>query len=483
MEQTPEHHLLEDNPGTRELIESLPEFHAWRSALPVVEVDGDTFWVVGGDQLKDNEQVIVAWMRQFRPDILEGDLRMVRGSPKKTTSKETASVVRDVTEDVPSSPVEETIRVGDTVDVGSREPEPQTRKSPRPTGKARPPRASTRIQIPTVKGDVESPDETEPDSQAAVSADDFDYIEDLGLTPQTPKPTRGPGTGRPSFTRPSWKRNSERLDEVQSGNGPPQVLIDGENFYRHEADLLLDEDQHSVYQDTQKVLQAQREAARSIEEAGFGEVGIKSAGTGTSDLIGIVQDGNLVRWAPGTVLSYCVLRQTFPRDDWYEEVANNMWLAVNDWAATCGVEFEYMELADSSDSLRPPNVLFPVRHLNAGGVFIAASFFPNDPINRRRVLVDPSYHVTTFDHVGVFRHELGHVLGFRHEHISSAAPPICPDEDTTGTLDLTAYDPQSVMHYFCGGVGSRRLAITDVDRTGSQLVYGPPLSAFQLIEA
>lgn len=73
MEQTPEHHLLEDNPGTRELIESLPEFHAWRNALPVVEVDGDTFWVVGGDQLKDNEQVIVAWMRQFRPDILEGD--------------------------------------------------------------------------------------------------------------------------------------------------------------------------------------------------------------------------------------------------------------------------------------------------------------------------------------------------------------------------------------------------------------------------
>lgn len=48
-------------------------------------------------------------------------------------------------------------------------------------------------------------------------------------------------------------------------------------------------------------------------------------------------------------------------------------------------------------------------------------------------------------------------------------------------MDLTAYDPKSVMHYFCGDVGSRSLAITDVDRVGSQLVYGPPLSTFELL--
>lgn len=258
----------------------------------------------------------------------------------------------------------------------------------------------------------------------------------------------------------------------------PQVLVDGEIFYRVEGDLLLDIDELDVYGETQKAMQTRGEAAKLVEEAGFVELEEHA-----SRLVGILQDGKIVRWAPGTVLTYCVLRHTFPRDDRYDEVVDNMQVATADWAETCGVEFEYINSVDGSDSLRPPEVLFPVRHISAGGAFIAASFFPTDPINRRRMLIDPSYHSTGFNHVGVLRHELGHVLGFRHEHIRSGAPPACPDEATTGTIDLTAYDPKSVMHYFCGGVGSRDLAITDVDRTGSRFVYGPPLTDFQHLTA
>jgi hypothetical protein len=128
--------------------------------------------------------------------------------------------------------------------------------------------------------------------------------------------------------------------------------------------------------------------------------------------------------------------------------------------------------------------VFVVRHIDAGGQFIAAAFFPTYPPKRRRVLIDPSYFADDlgFDPVGVLRHELGHVVGFRHEHIRSGAPALCPQEDTTDTIDLTAYDPQSVMHYFCGGVGSRDLKITDVDRDGAQKLYGPPLSSLSLVE-
>ena len=82
--------------------------------------------------------------------------------------------------------------------------------------------------------------------------------------------------------------------------------------------------------------------------------------------------------------------------------------------------------------------------------------------------------------LGVLRHELGHVLGFRHEHIRSGAPPGCPDEDVFGAIDLNDYDPKSVMHYFCGGVGNRDLVITAEDRTASQIVYGQPLTEFAL---
>jgi len=71
MEQTNEAELLNRNPGVRELVATLPEFIAWRNALPVVEVDGETFYVVGGDQLKDHDQVSVAWVNQFRPQLLK----------------------------------------------------------------------------------------------------------------------------------------------------------------------------------------------------------------------------------------------------------------------------------------------------------------------------------------------------------------------------------------------------------------------------
>jgi hypothetical protein len=70
-ERTIEAQLLDRNPGVRELILSLPEFLAWRNALPVVELDGETFYVVGGDQLKDHDQVSVTWVNQFRPNLLK----------------------------------------------------------------------------------------------------------------------------------------------------------------------------------------------------------------------------------------------------------------------------------------------------------------------------------------------------------------------------------------------------------------------------
>jgi len=119
---------------------------------------------------------------------------------------------------------------------------------------------------------------------------------------------------------------------------------------------------------------------------------------------------------------------------------------------------------------------------DAGGSVIASSFFPSDPPDRRHLLIDPTYFTTSFDKVGVFRHELGHVLGFRHEHIRNEAPPVCPNEPLWDTQVLSAYDPKSVMHYFCGGVGSHDLSITDLDRKGARMVYGPPLSAAALVD-
>jgi hypothetical protein len=236
------------------------------------------------------------------------------------------------------------------------------------------------------------------------------------------------------------------------------------------------------YHQYQAARVAHHEASIFASSAGFGESAVNTGILGNSSLIGIVQAGKIVRWSPGTVLSYCVLRNTFPRETWYEEVVANMQAATDAWEEICGIRFEHRSEVDDSEMLRPPGIIFPVRYISANGAFIAAAFFPNDAARRQRMLIDPSYFTTRFDKVGVLRHELGHVLGFRHEHIRSGAPPVCPRESTTDTIDLTAYDPQSVMHYFCGGVGSRTLAITDVDRKGAERVYGPSLRSFELVE-
>ena len=111
------------------------------------------------------------------------------------------------------------------------------------------------------------------------------------------------------------------------------------------------------------------------------------------------------------------------------------------------------------------------------------AFFPNDPASRRQVILMPSFFtITKPDPVGVLRHELGHVLGFRHEHIRAEASAVCPDEDIDNILPLTTYDPTSVMHYFCGGAGSKDLKFTNKDEEGSLAVYGPPHGRFAYYE-
>jgi hypothetical protein len=254
-----------------------------------------------------------------------------------------------------------------------------------------------------------------------------------------------------------------------------RIDVDGETYWRVEGDTLLDEDQLRLYAQQREALRA---AQVALQDAGLPLVA-------TAELVGMTVGDRIVRWAPSVELSYCVLGKTFTigGDAGYRLVVESLAHATADWENTCGVKFAYRSELDNSDSLKPEGALFVVREFDAKGQFIAAAFFPNDPINRRRVLIDPSFYSPTlrFDKIGVLRHELGHVLGFRHEAIRPEAPPGCPDEDTYGTIYLGDYDPRSVMHYFCGGVGSEALAITEVDRAGSQRVYGPPLANFQFV--
>lgn len=280
---------------------------------------------------------------------------------------------------------------------------------------------------------------------------------------------------------PQLRATAQATRAYDSLQGSRTMTVDGAVYSVVEGDLLYDDDELSLY----ALTQASRE-----EDGLMSPMAAETALEPSPALVGISTGSRIVRWAPNKVLGYAVNRASFISDQQYEKVCTAMVSATKAWEGTCGVAFEHHVAHDNHDdpSVTPseidPSLVFVVRHIDAEGKFIASAFFPTQPPRRRRVLIDPSFFSEdlVFDPVGVLRHELGHVLGFRHEHIRSGAPAVCPQEQTTDVIDLTAYDPRSVMHYFCGGVGSRELKITDLDRQGAQKLYGPPLRTMQLVE-
>lgn len=242
--------------------------------------------------------------------------------------------------------------------------------------------------------------------------------------------------------------------------------IDGQPHWVVEGDLVLSEFRLRLYA-----------ADKAAEEA-------VSTGERKRGLVVVSRDERIVRWAPGKVLTYSIVCETFRDQAAYDRAKNDMRSASADWSAVCGVAFRHDPTYDQADEIPDDAVVFRVRQVPGGGGTIASAFFPHYAREERWVSLYDSYFDPnlSFDATGVLRHELGHVLGFRHEHIRDGAPMDCPDEPMADTRALTDYDGESVMHYFCGGQGSAKLAITELDKQGAQAVYGPPLSDFEFID-
>jgi hypothetical protein len=58
------------HPEIKEEICSLAEFREWMQSLPEVVVDEVTYYVRGGDMLKDGDEVLWEWARKHRPDLI-----------------------------------------------------------------------------------------------------------------------------------------------------------------------------------------------------------------------------------------------------------------------------------------------------------------------------------------------------------------------------------------------------------------------------
>lgn len=148
------------------------------------------------------------------------------------------------------------------------------------------------------------------------------------------------------------------------------------------------------------------------------------------------------------------------------EVAN----AARAWEQAADVDFRYAPGQDANCTEANPAVIVAVR---PWGATRARSFFPND--GRGTLWMNMgSYDAGGTSTTGIFRHELGHILGLRHEQIrpESGASASCYEDDNWAALG--AYDRRSVMHYWnCNGIFTDG-SLTLSDQQGIRALYGPP---------
>jgi hypothetical protein len=168
-------------------------------------------------------------------------------------------------------------------------------------------------------------------------------------------------------------------------------------------------------------------------------------------------------------LTYCISNNF---GTYKPTIVDAMNTATAGWEARANVNFTYVSAQDSSCTNTNTSVVFNVRMVT-GQPYLASAFFPSYGRSSREVKVDSSSFGDTggWPLVNIMGHELGHTLGFRHEH---TRPESGACFENNSWRALTPYDSASIMHYpQCNGTSSN-LAFTSLDGQGAAALYGAP---------
>ena len=237
----------------------------------------------------------------------------------------------------------------------------------------------------------------------------------------------------------------ERLPRIRVGEAPGRI------YYVLEGDLLLSEGQ------VRSTFKRYNSDPKPVLPNG--------------ELLVMTANGQPVYWpVQARALTYTIDTSGFTPTE-RKLVETTLKKATDDWVqacTTCRLTFTQVTYRPGT----PGDATFHVAKVGDEGGFIAASFFPNDPLDQRVLQIAPLFFrlgVGDYDPVGALRHEIGHILGYRHEQIQGV--PGCEQEDNHWK-PLTRYDAHSVMHYFCGGSGTLKLELSDLDKAGHKKAYG-----------
>ncbi len=165
-------------------------------------------------------------------------------------------------------------------------------------------------------------------------------------------------------------------------------------------------------------------------------------------------------------LSFCI-SEVFASN--YETVESAVRHAALQWMEYGNFDFKLADDLSCDNNNR--QVLFRIVPTARQAKFKARAFFPGSEPHKRKIQINRRFADSAGSEMQrLMLHELGHVLGLRHEHIHLDAGGDCPE---LGEFDpVTDYDPASIMHYpSCGPKKLQNFVLSDLDKDGIASLY------------
>ncbi|GJC90381.1 hypothetical protein ColLi_13219 [Colletotrichum liriopes] len=148
------------------------------------------------------------------------------------------------------------------------------------------------------------------------------------------------------------------------------------------------------------------------------------------------------RWVPNSTLKWVVLREGFKTSQDADYAATHLNIACQKWNdLDVGVKFEWIK--------NPADATFALWHGGSQGDVLASAFFPNANDLSMVLVYNAAFSMPKWkaNLWKVFTHELGHVLGLRHEFALDTNPETGKVKEAMKAEQLGPRNNNSVMTY------------------------------------